>query len=451
MHAHNAMDMEQVFGVYGGVISHCTCLVSCFLFPFVGWCVRLPGGLVSPCLPLCPFLLPFVGRCVRLPKGLVSPCLLLHPFLFLVSLVGWCVRLPEGLVSLGLPCARSCFPLLDGVSSFPRSCFPWSPIVPLLASLCGMVCPPSRGSGLPLSPIVPILASLCGMVCPPSGLVSPCLPLCLLLLPEGLVSPCLLLHPFLFLVSLCWMVCPPSGLVSPCLPLPPFLFPFVGWCVRLPEVLFPWSPIVLLSPIVSTQVPALDNVLFPNSCLSLSPTVSCCFPLAPRMSHVCLCWMVCSPSQDLASLVSPCLPLSPIVSPWGPACVPVLDARRCVCVGPCLPLSPHMCACVGGLSVFLRSRLPLSPFLFPCVGWWVHLPEALSQLLSLSPSLSLFLFPIAADGSILIFSANGGSSCFLEVSALVLDGVSVFPRSSFPSYLSACFLWVGKCSSDSVC
>ena len=68
------------------------------------------------CLPLCP---------------LVSP---LGPF---VSL--WvCVRLPEGLVSPCLPsCLPSCFHLLDGVFAFPEGlvsrclpfCLPLSPLV----------------------------------------------------------------------------------------------------------------------------------------------------------------------------------------------------------------------------------------------------------------------------------------------------------------------------------
>ena len=69
--------------VLSPLVSHCTpsCLplLDCvsafprvypFLFPFVpfvGWCVRLPEGLVSSCLPLSPF---------------VSPCLPLPPFLF---------------------------------------------------------------------------------------------------------------------------------------------------------------------------------------------------------------------------------------------------------------------------------------------------------------------------------------------------------------------------------
>ena len=43
--------------------------LSPFLFPFVGWCDRLPY-----CLPLCPFLFSFVGWCVRLPEAL-SPSL----------------------------------------------------------------------------------------------------------------------------------------------------------------------------------------------------------------------------------------------------------------------------------------------------------------------------------------------------------------------------------------
>ena len=123
-----------------------------------------------PLSPIVPFLFPFVGWRVRLPGGLVSPCLQLYPFLF--PFVGWCVRLRQGLVCV-------CVPVLDGVSAFPRSCLPLPPIVSPHACLCWMVCPPFR----------------------------------------GLVSPCL-----------------------PCLPA--FLFPFVGCCVRLPEVLSPLSSVV---------------------------------------------------------------------------------------------------------------------------------------------------------------------------------------------------------------
>ena len=95
------------------------------LLPFVGWRVRLPKALSGLSPRLSSFLLPFVGWCVRLPsRGLVSPCLPLSAFLFPV--VGWCVRLPEAL----------------------------SPLVSLLASLCWMVCPPSRGLGSLVSQLV---------------------------------------------------------------------------------------------------------------------------------------------------------------------------------------------------------------------------------------------------------------------------------------------------------
>ena len=84
--------------------------------------------------------------------------------------------------------------------------------------------------------------------------------------------------------------------------------------------------------------------------------VSPCLPLSPMVSpHVCLCWMVCPPSRGL--------PLSPLVSH-------------------CVPLSPRMCACVGRCV-----RLPgvLSPLVSPhvaCVGWCVGLPGVLSPLVS---------------------------------------------------------------------
>ena len=137
-----------------------------FLFPFVGWCARLLEGLVSPCLPLLdgvfprvlsplvsslsPFLSPCAPLCHLSPRWMVclpSPesCLPLSPFLFpflfpfflpfLFPFVGWCL-LPEGLVS---PFLRL------------------TPLLPLLVSLCWVVCPPSRGDKL-------------------TPLVSPCLP-----------------------------------------------------------------------------------------------------------------------------------------------------------------------------------------------------------------------------------------------------------------------------------
>ena len=150
-----------------------------------------PSG--GSCLPFYPSVSLLVSLCWMVcppSRGLVSPCLLSwtsgdktsrrrthhpnHPTKANKKgdqrrqvetrgfpSVGCCVRLPEGLASLRLP-----------------SCLPRSPIVPLLVSLCWMVCPPSGGSCLPFYPSVSLLVSLCWMVCPPSrGLVSPCLPL----------------------------------------------------------------------------------------------------------------------------------------------------------------------------------------------------------------------------------------------------------------------------------
>ena len=75
----------------------------------------------------------------------------------------------------------------------------------------------------------------------------------------------------------------------PCLPQSPFLFPFVGWPVRLPEV---------LSSLVSPHVCPLDgSSASARSCQPFSPTVS---------PHGCLC---------CGGLASSCLPLSPHI--WG--------------------------------------------------------------------------------------------------------------------------------------
>ena len=182
------------------------------------------------------------------------------------------------------------------------------------------------------------------MAFPPSrGLVSPCLSL------SPLVSHCL---PTIY-VCVGWRVRLPKVLsllvVFHCLP-PPFLFPFLGWCARLFEVLSPWSP----------RVP---------HCCPFSPIVS---------PHVCL-WRSCLPFSPIEPIVSHCLP----------TLVPVLDGasfRRLVFPF-CLPLSPHMCACLGwclslGVSAFPRSCLLLSA----CVGWCVRLPEVLFPLLSHLPS-----------------------------------------------------------------
>ena len=233
------------------------------------WCWMVCPPSRGSCLPLSPFLFPFVAWCVRLPDGFVSPCLPLFP------------RTP------------SCFRLLDGVSAFSGVL---SPLVSLslLVSLCWMVCPPSQGSCLPLSPhclpsCFPLLDGASAFPRVLSPLVSPLSPFLFpfvgwcVRLPKGLVSPCLPIVSLL--ASLCWMVRPPSP--ESCLPLSPFLFPFlfpfVGWCQLPGGLVFPFLP---LTPLLTLLVS--------------------------------LCWMVCPPSRGdkLTPLVSPCLPSwSP--SGWG--------------------------------------------------------------------------------------------------------------------------------------
>ena len=239
-----------------------------------------------------------------------------------------------------------------------------------------------------LSPIVSPHVCLCWMVCPPSqGLVSPRLPL------SRLVSPCLALSPIVSHMCAC-----------------------VGWRVRLPEVLCP-----LVSHCLPTCVPVLDGVsAFPRSCLPLS-LVSPCLALSPIVSpHVCLRWMVCPPSRGL---VFPCLPLSPLVS----HCLPLW--HMCACVGWCVRLpealsplvSPHVCLywMLCPPSQRLVPFLPLSPIVSPhmcaCVGWCVRLPEVLSPLVS-----------------------------HCGTCAPVLEGVFAFPRSCLPSvslHMCACVGW----------
>ena len=116
-------------------------------------------------------------------------------------------------------CLPTCVPVLDGVSAFPTSCLPLSPIVSPHAYLCWIVCPPSRGlvsPWLPLSPLVYHCLPLSPIV---SLLVSPLPP------SRCLVSP---LSPIVSLrVSVCWMVCLPSqGFVSLSPNLSFFLVPF---------------------------------------------------------------------------------------------------------------------------------------------------------------------------------------------------------------------------------
>ena len=67
--------------------------------------------------------------------------------------------------------------VLDGVSAFPRSCLPFSPVL----SHCLPACAPVFGWCVPLSPIVP---PTCVPVLGSRGLVSPCLPLSRMLSPH---------------------------------------------------------------------------------------------------------------------------------------------------------------------------------------------------------------------------------------------------------------------------
>ena len=165
--------------------------------------------------------------------------------------------------------------------TFRGSCLPLSSIVPVLVSLCWMVCPPFRWSCLLLSPIAPLLV------------------------PQTVYCQGFLYNAFLrrppsafprffslvsLLVSFCWMA---SAFLRSCLPMSPLVFHCLP-LFRIVSHCLPLSPIV--SHCLATCVPVLDDVSsFPRSCLSLSPIVS---------PHVCLCWMVCPPFQDLVSIVS---------------------------------------------------------------------------------------------------------------------------------------------------
>ena len=377
--------------------------MSPFVFPFC-WLACPPSRyLVSTFPPLSrPHMCACVGWCICSLDVLSLPCLRMFPIVFPHVCLCWMVRPPSWrLVSHCLP---TCVPVLDGVSAFPRSRLPFSPhSVPLSAlsrivsphiCLCWMVGLPSRRVVFPFCLRLSLHMCACDGMSAFSGLslVCHCLPLsphmCLcwmVCLPSrGLVSACLRLSPHN--MRLCWMVCPPfQGLVSPGPPLLPILSHCLPACVHLCWMVRPPSRRLVseLSPIVPTCVPVLDGVsAFPKSCLPLSPflsiLVSGCLHVFPIVSH--------------------CLPLPPIVSD----CLPT-----CACVGwstfpkswfslpPVVSLDMcDLCCMVRPLSRGLVSPcLPLSPFLFPCVGWCVHLPDVLSPLSPLSPSLSSFLSP----------------------------------------------------------
>ena len=226
---------------------------------------------------------------------------------------------------------------LLGVPNAFLRCPPW----------CWMVCPPSRGSCLPLSPIVPLL------------------------------------------VSLWWVVCPPSR--GSCLPLStivPLFFPFVGWCVRLPEV---------LSPLVSHGAPScvllMDGVSgFPRV---LSPFVSrftpSCFPLLDGVSAFPSFVSHSTPSCFLLLDGVSAFPrvLSPFVSHSTPSCFPLLDGVSAFLT----VLSPFVSPCppscfplLNGVSAFPRVLSPLVSQCAPsCFLCWMVCPPSRGSCLSLSP------------------------------------------------------------------
>ena len=176
----------------------------------------------------------------------------------------------------------------------------------------------------------------------------------------------------------------------------------------------------------------------------------------------------------MSAFLTSCLPVSPIVSHCPPNCLP-LSPHMCAVLDrlprSCLPIVFHclstLVPVLDGVSALDHIRLQeaLSPIVSPhvclcwmlsphvtCVGWCVRLPKVFSPLSpslspSLSPNLSFFLFPFVVGGLILHFFKQCTVGVgFLKVSALVLDGVSAFPRSCLlyclPVCLSSCFpLW----------
>ena len=122
---------------------------------------------------------------------------------------------------------------------------------------------------------------------------------------DGVSAFSRVLSPF---VSTCTPSCCPlldgvSAFPRSCLPLSPFLFPFVGWCVRLPEALPPLSPSLsqLVSQLVFQLVSLLVSLCGGWSEFAFSPNsvllgVLNVFLTCPRW-----CWMVCPPSRGLVS------------------------------------------------------------------------------------------------------------------------------------------------------
>ena len=198
----------------------------------------------------------------------------------------------------------------------------------------------------------------------------------------------------------------------------------VGWCFRLPKVLSPLVSHSLLTCVpVLDGASALDGVsAFPRSCLPLSTCVGWCvrlpdvlFPLVS--SHVRPCWMVCPPPQGLFSTCPFVLPIVSQVSP-----IVSLFVSPSPLVSGCAPLfpivSPHVCLC---WMVCSPSEV-LSPLVSQhvCLCWMVCPPsrgfvslvsELVSQLVFLLVSqlvsqLVFLLFPFVAGGLILHFCPN---------------------------------------------
>ena len=393
------------------------------------WHFRLPevlSPLVSPCLPLSPHNIRLCWMVCPPSQGLVSPCIfhcLPPPFLF--PFLGWCARL---------------FKVLSPWSPRVPHCSPFSPIVSPHVCLFWMVCPPSPAllsPSLPLSPLSPIVSHCLPTLVPvldgASAFSTSCLPFCL--------PTCV---PVLGGVLSCLPVLDGvSAFSRSCLPLSPTCVPVldgasaldgvsafprscllvsacVGWCVRLPEVLFP-----LVSHLPSC-FPLLDGVsTFSTSCL-LSPTVS---------SHASLCEMVCPLPQGL---VSTCLPLPPIVRPIASHCLPsCLPVSRCLrlrfIVSHCLPTCVPV---LDGVSVFGGLVSPLSPIVSPhwCAPDLDHirLQEALSPHVShCLPTCVPVLDVVPAFPRSCLLSSPIVSHC-LPTCVPVLDGVSHIPRSCLP-------------------
>ena len=280
----------------------------------------------------------------------------------------------------------TCVPVLDGASTFLRSCLRLSPIVSPFVCLCwdGMT------HCLPLSSLHMCLRWI-SEVLPP--LVSHCLPTSAPVL-DGV-----------------------SAFPRSCLAWSSFLCPFVGWYARFPVL----SPLVsYVSHCLQLSVIVSPHVSPPSRGL-VSPCVPSCFPFVG--------WCVCRP------LAVDYLPLSPFLFPFVGWCA---FLRTCPpCPPACLPACLPACQVVFPSCSLWCPPSSLFPFLFPFLGWCARLPEALSP--SLSPSWSLFLFPFVGWCVRL-------PPCLPRLPSFfpLLDGLSAFP-SPCPVCLPACAPGVPVC------